>query len=409
MGPGWVWWENTNAPEVTFSCDCCGGEYDTVEEYDGHIQGQYSTLCLRCADRNSQCDDCGDLLSPDARLSTTYGYFLCRGCMEDRELTPCNDCGEHYSYDDYDVSDGYCPVCTDYRRESEEDRDADEWLHDYSFSPTPEFQGEGRVYMGWELETEVRGDYRIADAASVIMDTVGEVVYLKEDSSINRGFEMVSHPMTHEFARNIFPWKVLNSMSENGCYTQSDNNGLHVHVNRTAFDGPAHIFRWLKFLYRNSPRVTQIARRNSSQWAKWGESSRLNAKTFAKGRGSDDRYSAVNVNNRHTFEVRVFAASLNAHEILAALDLVHASVEYTRTLTSYEVNRGGWTWAAFRSFLDDRKDVYSSILRVLQDTAPPDNDVVPVIPANNPTYVTRQQREDSLSLNHCLCGLCSSL
>jgi hypothetical protein len=81
------------------------------------------------------------------------------------------------------------------------------------------------------------------------------------------------------------------------------------------------------------------------------------AKDHAKGNRYADRYAAINVTNYATFEVRVFASTLNRTELMAALDLVAASVEYTRSLSvSAIARRDGWSWSAFTAWASQRPE-----------------------------------------------------
>jgi hypothetical protein len=134
-------------------------------------------------------------------------------------------------------------------------------------------------------------------------------------------------------------------------------------VSRAAFDSTAHVYRWLKFLYRNNEHVSVIARRRSDQWAAWSHEDRRRAKDYAKGDRESDRYRAINVTNRDTFEVRVFASTLDRHELQVALDLVAASVEYTRGLTVADIHaRGGWQWPSFAAWASSRPE-YAALAR----------------------------------------------
>lgn len=68
---------------------------------------------------------------------------------------------------------------------------------------------------------------------------------------------------------------------------------------------------------------------------------------------SIDRYSAINVHNDATFEVRIFAGSVDPTEIQAALGLVHGTIEYTRSLNARSViKEKGWDWEAFTAWTE---------------------------------------------------------
>ena len=240
---------------------------------------------------------------------------------------------------------------------SDDDSDADSYdgyessdlVYDYSHKPDPAFHGSGPLYLGLELEINTPlGE--LDDAARLAVSELGGLGYLKEDSSIQDGFEVVTHPMSHDWATDHFPWPMLEKLRDMGC--SPDGNGLHVHISRAAFNGPLHIYRWLKFFHRNQQQVIRIARRESPHWAAFSAHSRRHAKTLAKGEVWGERYSAINTNNATTLELRIFASSLIDREVRAALDLAAATVEYTRTLTTRDITRhGGWQWPAFRVWL----------------------------------------------------------
>jgi hypothetical protein len=195
---------------------------------------------------------------------------------------------------------------------------------------------------------------------------LGDLGYLKEDSSLNDGFEIVTHPMSYEWAMAHFPWQMLTELDRLGCDTPS-NTGIHVHVSRAAFDTPGHTYRWMKFIYRNQAQVTTLARRSSSWYAAFTEQDRRAVKSYAKG-GSGDRYRAINTQNIDTFELRIFASSLKPREVQAALGFAAASVEYTRDLTVRQIIDGGWTWAAFVDWLAEHP-AYEPLARELEALA----------------------------------------
>jgi hypothetical protein len=265
----------------------------------------------------------------------------------------CDDCEEYYTGpygcegDCHESSGCTCVSCQpSYSR----------LINDYSFKPQPVFHGTGPAFLG--LELEVSAPWRSSETcAETAVGHLGDLGYLKEDSSIGNGFEIVTHPMTYDWALERFPWAMLHELSTLGVEA-SDDCGMHVHVSREAFTGPAHVFRWMKLIYRNESKVEHVARRTSSQWASFGKGDRKHQKDIAKAGGAlyhMPRYVAINVNNDATFEVRVFASSLKEQEVKAALGLVAASVEYTRGLTAHDVIKNdAWGWDAFTAWLPEK-------------------------------------------------------
>jgi hypothetical protein len=70
----------------------------------------------------------------------------------------------------------------------------------------------------------------------------------------------------------------------------------------------------------------------------------------AKGENAnDDRYVAVNLQNRHTIELRFFRPSLNPNTVLSAMQFCEALFTYTDTQCSTKQTMSGGA-LAFRSF-----------------------------------------------------------
>lgn len=327
---------------------------------------------------------------------------------------------ELYDCDPTEEEDGCgCGYCD----RGEDDFYGSSRLHSYSYTPRLEFRGAStgdQAFYGMEFEISCRGD-RGVDIAERMG---GDLVYLKEDGSV-AGFEAVTHPMTYPWAmggngadfRLGFPWEMLPALEEAGCYIDTSTNGIHVHVSRDGFGQPgtelrgrrdtrqkagtaSHQYRWMKFIYRNQAMCETIARRRNSSWAMFTTEHRASHLAHVKpelarklgrtmpcpyiarmgencygcrthqgcdyaGRdGTSERYSAINTTNGPTFEMRIFASTLDPSEAKACLGLVAGSVEYTRQLTAHDVaKRDGWSWDAFTRWADDQ-GTYSDLLYV---------------------------------------------
>ena len=177
---------------------------------------------------------------------------------------------------------------------------------------------------------------------------------------------MVTHPMSYEWAMAKFPWDLLPALRQRAdATTVPQENGIHIHVGRDGFDGPEHLYRWMKLWYRNPNDVQRLARRQSGEWSSFNPTQRegqlRHVKSFGKpgyDRYEDptamNRYAAINTTNKDTLEVRVFASTLRPRRAQAALQLVAGTVEYARELTAEQVcHRHGWEWAAFMSYAKD--------------------------------------------------------
>ncbi|WP_328439653.1 hypothetical protein [Nocardia puris] len=336
-------------------------------------------VCRGCAGQLRACVSCGGLTI--APLPTDTDSVICASCTS-TGFEQCWQCSR-FSADSRYLSGGsrVCQVCGPQFESCAEcgtlvrpgrscDRCADpRRVWGYVYKPDPVFHGQGPVYLGLELEIIVP-ELVYDDAVAEVAARVGNLAYLKQDSSIRpNGFELVTHPMSFQWAIDHFPWSLLTDLREMRC--EADGSvGLHVHVSRAGFDGPAHIYRWLKLVYRNETAITRLARRRSTRYAPFDARARARARDSAKGASVRDlpRRMAVNVQPRHTLEVRVFASSLQMREVQAALAFVAGSVEYTRALTVPDLCAGAWEWERFAAWVAERAE-YAPLTGELEDLA----------------------------------------
>lgn len=337
-------------PYITESCNCplCRGGADIARDPCGY-----------CGD--TACD------GRECRECEYCGSIYC----EDMECQRCGDCG---------CTSCECDEYSDYSGSSSNG------LMPYSYSPELTFYGEetepNKTFYG--LEIEVSASYStMRSAVPTATEALGPLGYLKEDGSVN-GFEICCQPMSYDWAMANFPWKMFAALDSDGCDIEPHTNGIHVHVSRAGFSSPAHLYRWMKFWYRNESDITRIARRRPGQWSRYDSEHRDAHLAHAKKHGKPaprrrdryerndnydatmgTRYSAINTTNEHTLEVRVFASTLDATEAQSCLALVSASVEYTRQLRAHDVAAGdGWSWEAFRKFITASGDKYAALATI---------------------------------------------
>ena len=378
-------------------CYSCATE---IDEDDVNISNgeTYCNDCVYC------CEKCSDVMPREDAWYTIDGSDLwCEDCTE-RYSNYCEGCDSYTTSDMYyteDRNDNYCENCIedayycedcDMRFMDGHDCDsADSGLvHDYNYRPDTIFHStdkDERIFFGIEIEVEAKhgsSSTRIAGAEYAQKLEQIDLAYLKNDGSLNCGFEIVTHPMTHDFYKNEAQelWDTLDVLRKdmNMVSWNSSTCGLHVHISRTGFDGGAHMHRFLQLVYSNESAYSKLAGRDSSRWAKFddviiedfnGKMGR-SFKRKLNPRYSTDRYSAVNTQNTETFEMRIFKGSLNPDTVKSALDLAHASVEYTRHMSVRQVVDGALNWNEFASWIDSKKDKYDALsqrmARVFADT-----------------------------------------
>lgn len=311
--------------ESKLICDNCGIVIET-DDYE-EINGQ--AVCYDCIENHTTiCDCCGERIWNEDSNSDDY-TTLCDYCYENH-YTRCCHCNsiihtdDAYHIDDYD----YCRDCYD------EECDNDEYIHEYSYKPSPQFYGDSDRYFGVELEIDGAGkDYEYAERLLDIANTRKEYIYIKSDSSLDDGMEIVSHPMTLEYHKN-FCWEdVMHEAVYLGYRShQTSTCGLHIHVNRNCFgdnrdEQDEIISRILYFVEHHWNELMKFSRRSEysmNRWsARYGYEKSPKAILDKAKKGCNGRYSAVNLCNYNTIEFRLFRGTLKYNTFIATLELVN--------------------------------------------------------------------------------------
>lgn len=376
-------------------CDSCTDKHvedDLVATENGE---------LSCAECVRVCSSCDCIYTIEDDFSEVDGDAWCSGCT-DNYAHWCDRCeayGRDNTYYINDMGESWCTSCTDnraqwcenceqYNRDGcengcEDDfSDGDRIIHDYSYRPDPIFHStddNSRLFFGMEIEVEAEGyDARreAAQYAYSILEEQNSLAYLKNDGSLNCGFEVVTHPMTYDFFMNEASefWETIDKL-KNDFHMKSwatRTCGLHIHISRSGFTNPPHLHRFLRLIYSNQSFYQLMAGRSESSWAKFDDVMSYDGTNQKWGRSyknkvadptttSTDRYSAVNTNNRATVEMRIFKGSINTTNVRGALGLAHASVEYTRTMSLQEVKDGALSTERFIDYINSKPELYADV------------------------------------------------
>jgi len=376
--------------EVELKC-CIACDTELNGDDDGTTTSSGDPVCDSCV---VMCIHCEQVITVDDEYNDVEGEVWCEGCTRN-DAHWCDLCenyftGYTYGTDDSDSTmcercfennTSYCEDCDNtYLNGCDYDHDGDNdgrMIHDYSYRPDPIFRKsddeQTRLYFGIEIETEVRGgDYSNRRSAAEYAQQqleMYDLAYLKSDGSLECGFEIVTHPLSHSYFMKDGDrlWNTINKLkSEYGMMAWGTKTcGLHVHISRAGFNGGSHQHRFLQLVYNNKDFYEVLAGRASSHWAKFDdifdpETGRKSFKNKFDRHGSD-RYSAVNTNNRNTLEMRIFRGSLNPRFIKSAIDLAHASVEFTRVMSVKEVRDDGLSCLKFRQYIESKPELYPSL------------------------------------------------
>jgi len=400
--------EQDNEPDV--ECAVCSTDISSDSMFTTKEDTQVCGECLRV------CERCDEAFTVEDNFSIIDGdTWWCRDCT-DCAASWCEHCEGYVSEGTYEVSDraedwcthcvsdnaGWCDNCECYYADGcnncdFEDEEGNRIIHDYSYRPDAIFHSTDkneRLFFGIEVELEALTNYQDSSNYAYRLEGM-ELAYLKQDGSLNHGFEIVTHPMSHDFYKNEASelWDTLENLRTTYRVKSWDTTtcGLHIHISRTGFNGGAHMHRFLNLVYSNQNFYETLAGRNSSSWAKFddvymqyherdAEGNRIldaddNYVTSSKrdlmsklGNHSTDRYSAVNTNNRETLEMRIFRGTVNGNTIKSQLDLAHASVEYTRNLSVKDVREGAMLPRKFAEYIYSNSELYSDLVKRMNRT-----------------------------------------
>lgn len=341
------------AKTIMSECPRCGNEFDESDAIgdDNH--------CPDC-DGMSECGDCGEWTHSDL-TEVANGAYICEDCR-DAHYTQCEDCGEwtrdhdvyrvHYNeravcencvgnYSDCsdcgethhsnDLNgDGCCESCADERRNNDNSNP----LHDHWSKLTPVFHGAGPVFLGVELETDNYDDRDSAVDGLADLSDSEEIFYLEEDGSLRNGIEIVFHPADLPTWQKRTPLlsAISQTIESNGGESFNTSTcGIHVHRSRadlTEIDIAKLVTLTVKF----ERQICKIAQRNSTQWASFSEWDDKPGKIYAKIRAKEwgTRYVALNLNNEHTIEFRVFKGTLKIETIQSYIEFVASFCDWAK-------------------------------------------------------------------------------
>lgn len=253
-------------------------------------------------------------------------------------------------------------------------------INGYLYKPAPEFgykngrESRANLTFGVELEVEPRNDggsVRMDSSdLSVAIDRIpGGRTYCKSDGSLESGVEIVSHPGTLAHHMYVMHWRqICRTCEKAGCRSHDARNcGLHVHVGRKQLGRTANeretVVRKVQVLFSlYSAELTRFSRRATNRLAQWAPI-RANP-VLSRSMDPNDlqrwaecylsvydsnhsaRYTAVNVTNSATVEIRIFRGTLKRDTLIAAIQLVSNIFEYAMTHSWGDILASTWAEVA---------------------------------------------------------------
>lgn len=299
-------------------CDDCDEIFraDEVEEVDGNH------VCGNCLDYNYVWSEVEERYIPNDDVCYVGDEAMSYDYRNDNYYC-CEECGAWFDLDNEGVEsiDGYhlCESCyPDFT-----DGDGEVIYHDsgyiQNYHPNIEFQfhGNGRKYLG--CEWEVQGGGESHQKARYIFGNTKEF-YCCHDGSLNEGFEAITHPCTPEYLLSNITWEELVCRLDDKGYYDEDGAGFHIHISRSHFESNSNVGKLVRFFSINYMKLVEFANRSLSDAHQWADATDCSGHTkFIESyeEAREQRYSAVNVQNSETIEIRLFNTSYDAETIRA--------------------------------------------------------------------------------------------
>lgn len=330
-----------------FNCDDCG-EIFPINNYNC-IKDKEICVCNHCLENYYQCECCDKYFSRNGVYETYNGNYVCRDCYDDAYST-CEDCDRAVHHDDcyYNQNDqcDYCPNCEGNHSSSIYA------YHDYNCFCKKQIYGETGTKEFFGLEIEVSGDPEYADD---FLNLVPDVV-LMHDGSIDRGFEIVSEPMTRGYIAEKFLPNIergMNFLNSNG-FKGHNKGGIHIHVSQEVISKQMLcVLRNVLYseLETNMEVWKAITQRHQSEIDSWCKYKDARSITDILSDAQiypylvNDRYTALNYDDRTgTYEFRIFNSNTRIERIKKNIQTVYSLVDYAkfREETYHSANTGDY-------------------------------------------------------------------
>jgi hypothetical protein len=319
-----------------------------------------------CNDCVTECDLCGRLIRCEEAWHTSDSdYDYCMHCYDTRTHI-CDDCGEHFRWEDslQEVGDNwYCDKCYP----NHEPLIAE--YHSMKNYGNIVFHGEesrdDAVYIGYELEIDSASWFNREEIASELESRFGSFWNYENDGSLCNGFEIISHPASLSYHLKRMPecTSAFHFLRNNGISSHDAGTcGFHHHIDRRYF-GEKEDSSIAKILYvfeKFRDELKLFSRRTNSQIDDWARSRKEHyngepgwIKKSMKHSYSG-RYFAVNLTNTNTIELRLWRGSINPETFEATLRFTARLAELCKYTSAVELSK-----MTFDEILGDDPTIHS--------------------------------------------------
>jgi hypothetical protein len=335
-----------------YICEICNNEFENLEDIEilnGHHicnkcnEDQY-VCCVDCdslvkqeeacyIDGDYYCEDCTCFCchcNETTRVNDSYNYhgdYICENCY-DNDFFTCERCGEIENYEDgYRFDDNYyCEYCYS-------EALADCGIHSYGYKPCCNFLHEeneatlrkNNLHIGIELEIQGSDLVGFCNEINSEYDFDDGNFYLKVDGSLSdNGIEIVSQPMTYKYITENKDWNFCYKQIHNYDMSDTIGCGLHFHLDREYLT--AKDIQMIDYIVNTfSDFFETVGGRKYDYYCQ-----KRDKRIDDWGKATDSRYSAVNLNNSNTVELRFCKSTYDYNTFIQRVRMIFAIVEFAK-------------------------------------------------------------------------------
>lgn len=328
------------------NCYHCGDSFqvNSRSQWQKTIEREVDLdVCHPCGENYYR--DCPHCNGTVHRQDMVEGY--CEPCY-DENFGECRSCYSIFHRDDLDYDNDRCYDCND-TYSSLINRDG------WDAPDEPWGDAKGGPHYGFEWEVEVDGN--LDDGCHGVMDRLPEgYCILKDDSTIEHGFELCTRPATIEAHKKA--WK---NYFQNPCSQiySGRHVGVHVHISRAPLS-QLQIGKMVVFVHgpENERFIERaIAERHNSTYADFKKRRKI-TEVLKEYHDRD----AVNLDNSRTIELRIFKSTTNEVKFWKNLEFAQALVRFTHN-SAHSIRE--MNWRVFQKFVAKNKKTWPNLHKVI--------------------------------------------
>jgi hypothetical protein len=300
------------------TCNDCGEHINTSSENYEEVDGK--TFCIECFHDNFfVCECCGELfeIGIDEVFDDGMGNPICNDCFSDNFFV-CSNCQvvvpNEYEYFNERTNTSYCEQCFCNIQDLRilEYHDGVDW----------KFKGNPKNNRYYGMEIELKWNNSSIELLDDLDDTFGinEMVYMEDCSLRNEGFEVITHPSSFELLKT----QLVKFDDITSCHTDRDT-GVHIHVSRKSIS-ELTLAKLMLFMCQNKRFIEDIAERSPNDFWTHEKKDLICAKV--KNGKYYNRFMALNCQNNHTIEFRMFAGSSESNTLIKNLEFVESLIRF---------------------------------------------------------------------------------